>query len=143
MKIEIINQQRIKRINLKELTRLLKKISRQLAISNKKISLLICDNKLIKKLNKQYFGKFRATDVISFPLKDSLEPSYLGEVVVSAEEAVKVSKKLKVRWQDELLLYCLHGILHLIGYSDTTKSKRAKMERKQQKVIKALLGKNG
>ena len=41
--------------------------------------------------------------------------------MVSVEKAVKMAKKLSLRWQDELTLYLVHGILHLIGYSDKTK----------------------
>ncbi len=43
--------------------------------------------------------------------------------MVSVEEAVKVAKSLGCKWQDELRLYLIHGILHLVGYDDRTKIK--------------------
>ncbi|MFH1519146.1 MAG: rRNA maturation RNase YbeY [Candidatus Omnitrophota bacterium] len=140
MRIEVINQQKIKRINLKALHKYLKRILVSLSaeggnISSEKLSILLCDNTLIKKLNKKYFKKDSFTDVIAFPLKDALEPDYLGEIVVSVEAATKIAKKIGARWQDELKLYLIHGILHLLGYDDRTRLKRAIMERKQRQFF--------
>ena len=138
MKIEVINQQKIKRVNLKQLHKYLKKILVFLNIPTEDLSILLCDNTRIKKLNKKYFEKASATDVIAFPLTDDLEPNYLGEVVVSVEEAVEVAKRLGCKWQDELRLYLIHGILHLVGYDDRTKVKRARMEREQERILNKI-----
>ena len=138
MKIRIINQQKIKRISLKSLHKYLKKIAGLLNISSKKISILLCDNKLIKKLNKKYLKRDSPTDVIAFPLSDRLEPDYLGEVVVSLEKAAQAALGLGLRWQDELMLYVVHGILHLLGYDDRTKEKRKVLEKKQKDIIGQL-----
>ncbi len=133
--IELTNQQKIKRVNLKQLHKYLKKILVFLNIHSKELSILLCDNALIKKLNKKYFKKSAVTDVIAFPLADKLEPDYLGEVVVSVEEAVRVAKKLGCKWQDELRLYLIHGILHLVGYDDRTRLKKADMEKEQERIL--------
>ncbi|MBU2473886.1 MAG: rRNA maturation RNase YbeY [Candidatus Omnitrophica bacterium] len=138
MKIEITNRQKIKRVNLKQLRRYLTKTARLLSISGKKISLLLCDNKLITDLNQRYFKKARPTDVIAFNLSDCFDPDYLGEVVVSVEEAVKVSGQLDLPWQEELLLYCVHGVLHLLGYDDRSKIKRVAMEKKQLQIMRVI-----
>jgi len=138
MVIELTNQQKIKRVNLKQLHKYLKKILVFLNIPSENLSILLCDNTLIKKLNKKYFKKPSVTDVIAFPLADDLEPDYLGEVVVSVEEAAHAAKKLGCKWQDELRLYLIHGILHLVGYDDCTKVKRARMEKEQEKILKMM-----
>ncbi len=138
MKIRIINQQKIKRVSLKRLRKYLKKVSGLLNISSKRISILLCDNKLIKKLNKKYLKRNSSTDVIAFPLSDRLESDYLGEVVVSTEKAAQVALKLGLRWQDELVLYVVHGILHLLGYDDRTKKKRKILEKKQKDIMGRL-----
>lgn len=138
MKVRIINQQKVKRVNLKRLRKYLKKVSGLLNISSKRISILLCDNKLIKKLNKKYLKKNSSTDVIAFPLSDKLEPDYLGEVVVSTEKAVQVALGLGLRWQDELVLYVVHGILHLLGYDDRRNKKRKVFEKKQKEIIEQL-----
>ena len=57
MGIEITNQQKVKKVNLKQLDKYLKKIFVCLNIPSKKLSILLCDNTFIKKLNKKYFKK--------------------------------------------------------------------------------------
>ncbi|NQT28527.1 MAG: rRNA maturation RNase YbeY [Candidatus Omnitrophica bacterium] len=138
MKIGLTNQQKIKRVDLKKLHKYLKKILVFLKISSKELSILLCDDALIKKLNKKYFNKFSVTDVIAFPLTDDLEENYLGEVIVSVEEAVKVARRLGCKWQDELRLYLIHGILHLLGYDDRTRFKKARMEKEQERILKNI-----
>lgn len=135
MKVEIINHQNLKKINLKSLREKLNKLCLSLNILDKRISFYLCDNEFIKDLNKKYFKKNSATDVISFPLTDDLEPDYLGEVVVSVETAVMVSKDQGIKWQKELFLYLIHGVLHLIGYDDIAKTKRVVMEKKQEELL--------
>ena len=141
MKIEISNQQNLKRINLSQLRKYITKVCTFLHKPSAKISLLLCDNALIKDLNNKFFKKTNPTDVIAFPLKDKFNKDYLGEVVVSVEEAVKVSSKNGVSWKEELVLYIVHGILHLSGYCDKTRKEREKMERKQQKIVDLLFSK--
>jgi len=139
--VNILNRQKVKRISLKELKQYSGRVLKLLKISSR-VSVVLCDNSFIKGLNKKYFKKNQPTDVISFPLKDKLEPDYLGEVVVSVEEAVKVSGKLDLSWKKELLLYIIHGILHLAGWRDSTKSKRVAMERKQAVILESILAGN-
>lgn len=136
--IEIINQQKIKRINLKELREYLKRILIFLDIPSKKISILLCDNKFIRGLNKKFFRKDSSTDVISFPLKDDFDPDYLGEVAISVEEAAKAAKQYVNTWQEELVLYLVHGVLHLLDYTDRTKKHKEAMDKKQKEIMKKL-----
>ena len=138
MRIEIINQQKIKTISLRAFRKDLSKVLKFLDISSEKITLLFCDNQFIKKLNKKYFGRISSTDVIAFPLADEFEPEYLGDIVVSVEKAVDSAKNFDTTWQKELFLYVVHGILHLIGYEDTTDAKRKKMLKVQQEITKQL-----
>jgi len=138
MKIEIVNQQKIKRVNLKQLQKDLKKLLIFLNIPSKKFSVYLCDNVSIRELNKNYFKKSHPTDVISFPLSDGLEPGYLGEIVASVEEAVQTAERLGVNWRKELFLYIVHGLLHLIGYDDRKKGEREIMERKQKEIMEKL-----
>jgi rRNA maturation RNase YbeY len=133
--MDILNQQRIRKIDIEKVRGYLKKIFFYLSIESKKVSFVLSDNRFIVKLNKEYFSKNIPTDVISFNLADEIEPDYLGEVVVSVEEAVAVAEKLKIDWQVELLLYLIHGILHLIGFEDSTAVQRKKMAKKQREIL--------
>ena len=94
---------------------------------------------MISGLNQRFFNKKKATDVIAFPLGDNLDPDYLGEVVVSVETAVAECAKYNLIWEEELILYLIHGILHLLGFSDATKKKREVMGKKQNEILKLVL----
>ncbi|MFO8053408.1 MAG: rRNA maturation RNase YbeY [Candidatus Omnitrophota bacterium] len=133
--MDILNRQKIKNVDIKKVRKYLGKIFSYLMIEPKRASFVLCDNSFIKKLNNKYFNKSIPTDVIAFPLADDIEPDYLGEAVVSVEEAVLTSKELKIDWQKELLLYLIHGVLHLVGFRDDTPVERKKIEQKQQEVL--------
>lgn len=137
--IEVVNIQKIKKISLKELKTYTKKILSVLKIPSKKISIVLCNNKKIKKINQEFFAQNASTDVIAFPLQDEFLPQYLGEVVISVEEAVKAAGKYNNNWKKELLLYLIHGILHLFGYDDIKEAAKVKMDKKQQEVLACLL----
>lgn len=149
-RLEIVNKYKLKKTDLTQIKRSAvkaltflsaefrknKKIEGPLADSG--ISVVICGNNLITNLNRRYFKKSIPTDVISFPLADSTESGYLGEVVVSAQQACLVSKTSGLPWKQELVLYITHGILHLLGYNDINKAERKIMEKKQWKIMAKL-----
>lgn len=102
------------------------------------VSFLFTDDRQIRSLNRRHRAIDEATDVLSFPLHD-LEPGgpwpdsphglplELGDVAVSVDMAKRQAKGHSV--QAELLMLCLHGTLHLIGYDDDTAKGRRTMNR--------------
>jgi probable rRNA maturation factor len=85
------------------------------------LSVLITDDPEIKKLNRYYRKRNRATDVLSFvqlgkKSKDPKEPLLLGDVVISAQTAKRQAKERKHSIEKELVFLLIHGILHLFGY---------------------------
>ncbi|MFH1772089.1 MAG: rRNA maturation RNase YbeY [Candidatus Omnitrophota bacterium] len=159
MRIEILNRQKIKRINHNKIRQILERVLalisseikhsllkdrkirpyRKTACRAVSLSVILCDNDFIKALNKQFLKRNYSTDVIAFPLSDELEPCFMGEVVVSVEKAVSQARVYKSSWQNELNLYLIHGILHLIGYRDSKKKERLAMEHRQQEILSEIL----
>lgn len=137
--MELFDRQNIRKLNKKKIQKYLKKIFACLLINKKSASFVFCDNSFICRLNKEYFGKNFPTDVIAFNLNDDLDASYLGEVIVSVEEAVLTAKEIQVDWQRELLLYLIHGVLHLIGFTDQNPESRKKMEEKQSEILASFV----
>lgn len=140
--IEIAYKQSRTRLNSKNIRIILKKIFSLLGLHSACISVVLCGDKFISKLNRKFFKKSLATDVISFPLQDADTAKYLGEVVVSVEQAKKMCGFYGKKWQEELTLYLIHGILHLVGYNDIEKKEKIIMERKQEEILYKLLKKN-
>ena len=80
----------------------------------------MADDKKMRKLNNQYRGQDRSTDVLSFPQhggkEEGLTPHLLGDVVISTTTARKQSVQHALSLDEELILLLIHGILHLLGY---------------------------
>ena len=92
------------------------------------ISIVLVDDAGITQTNREYFGKNRPTDVISFrydPVPGE-EPVFGGDLVVNVDRAVQVGPEHK-GFHYELALYIAHGFNHLSGADDNTPEKRKKM----------------
>lgn len=136
--IEIINRQNLKKINRKDLTKKIRKALSLLKLSNCSMTLIVCDDAYIRKVNRKVFKLSNPTDVISLNLNNPIDPKFLGEIIVSLQQALSLGPKYGNGWEKEFLLYVIHGILHLIGYDDVTVSKRKKMFKKQDQIIEAI-----
>jgi probable rRNA maturation factor len=109
-------------------------ILRDEAISQAEISIAVVDDSTIAALHKEFLDDPTPTDVLSFVLENS--PGLLeGEVVASADTAKSYSKKYDWPAENELLLYVIHGTLHLVGYDDVTPKKRKKMREKETEYL--------
>ena len=79
------------------------------------------------------------TDVLTFPLDlDARGRPLSGEVYVNVNHARRESKTRGIPLQNELLLYALHGMLHLSGYDDRTNRDFAKMHEKEDDILRQL-----
>ncbi len=90
------------------------------------LSLVVLDDNAIHAVNREHLAHDYATDVLSFLLNDDSE-SFHGEVIVSAETAARECGEFGQSAADELLLYVIHGTLHLVGYNDKSDDETAAM----------------
>lgn len=103
------------------------------------LSVTLVDNRQIKLLNRRYLKRNRVTDVLAFPLKgkeDVAGDGLLGEIIISVEQALKEARRRKVPPQQEIILYGIHGLLHLLGYDDIKPDDRIRMETRQQSLLR-------
>lgn len=101
------------------------------------VSVAFVDDEQIRELNARYLKHDCATDVLSFPL-ESRKGYVEGEIVCSAQTAQLVSQRLGCPAEHELLLYVVHGALHLAGYDDQTPEERRAMRVREQQTLAAL-----
>ncbi len=101
-----------------------------------KVGVLLTDNRGIQKINREFLKHDAATDVISF----GLGPESLGDIVVSVQMAKAMAKKLGISFREELARYLVHGTLHLLGYRDKVFRDKTKMWKKQEFILRGLLG---
>ncbi|MGZ3633658.1 MAG: rRNA maturation RNase YbeY [Parachlamydiaceae bacterium] len=85
-------------------------------------------------LHAEYFDDPSVTDCISFPIDNDEETSYivLGEVFVCPGTADQYVKAHGGILNEEIILYCVHGILHLLGYDDIEEADRQVMREREQ-----------
>ena len=112
---------------------LLEKIAEDL--TQRQIELIITDNNGIKALNAQHRNKDEATDVLSFPMGDTIPHTPLGVIVISKDYVEEKAEELGHTKQEELTLLFIHGLLHLIGFDHETDE--GEMRRKEEVIINA------
>ncbi len=110
---------------------------------NAQLSLVFCDNKAIKDLNKEYRSKDEPTDVLSFPIElENFVPEIrmLGDIVISTETAVTQAKEYKHSTETEIAILLIHGLLHLHGYDHIKEDDKKEMREKENEALKHICG---
>jgi probable rRNA maturation factor len=108
------------------------------------LSIVLVDDDEIQQLNRNYLQRDKPTNVISFPMREGedsgLNPSLLGDVVISTETAARDADEAGISFESELLFLLLHGILHLCGYDHErgTEAEARLMEIKEQEIFALL-----
>jgi len=141
--IDVFSDERAwsKRLKKKELffKKICKLFPKKYQFSNKKVSLtlLLSNNKKIKKLNQTFRNKNKSTDILSFPFNKKnkiTKKTYLGDIIISYNFVDKPrSQNLKI-FKDKLIRIFIHGFLHLLNF-DHKKNKDFKIMLKEEDFI--------
>ena len=116
--------------------RLVQSVLKKLGYHGVTLNLVFVSDSQMKRLNQKYLNHNWFTDVLAFPAPETDQNWYLGEVIISPKRAKIYAHKMNISYQDELVRYVCHGILHLKGYSDYSKKARRIMERKENELIR-------
>jgi probable rRNA maturation factor len=109
--------------------------------SEAELSLGLIGNAEMQKLNAKYRHKDYPTDVLSFPIDETLPATnrLLGDVIISVEQARDQAKKRGRSRDEEMVTLLIHGIVHLLGYDHERSAKDARvMKRLENKVYRQL-----
>ena len=118
-------------------------VLRKLGKSHMDLSLVLTNDREIRRFNRKYLHHDRPTDVLAFNLKEGLPISkrkILGDIMISTERAKIYAKRFENTFWDEVKLYIVHGILHLLGYDDHKARDRVRMRRKEKEILKSVKG---
>lgn len=108
------------------------------------LSILLVDDSTMRHLNNIHRGVDSPTDVLAFPLLDGFQmsgppndsiPRLLGDIVISIDTARIQADLYTHSIEEEISLLVIHGILHLLGYSDESTEERRKMEKFSKKIL--------
>ena len=117
----------------------LKRLGNHVAARAKKpleLSYAVLDDETMHAVNRDTLDHDYPTDVLSFPMAD--DPVLMGEILVSADTARREAAARGHPAYHELLLYAVHGTLHLLGYDDHDPKARARMRRAERAALAAL-----
>jgi len=108
------------------------------------LSVSIVGDRSIRAINREYLGKDRPTNVISFSLQEGdcggVNPHALGDVLISADTAAREAEEGAMEFFERLSFLLLHGILHLCGYDHerSGEAEALKMQQKEQQLFRIL-----
>ncbi len=103
------------------------------------LSIALVGDKRMSSLHKEFMNIEGPTDVLTFPLDiDKKNRVTAGEIVICVPEAVRQCKKRHSPVEPELLLYALHGILHLCGFDDRTEKDFRQMHAMEDTILVKL-----
>lgn len=132
--IDFADEQSVLAVDFPRLRLAVQRILKDAGVRRAAVSVAVVDDRAMRPLNRRYLRHDRTTDVLSFVLEreaDRLE----GQIVVSAETARREAARYGWTPENELLLYVMHGALHLVGYEDAAPASRSEMRRKEKEAL--------
>ena len=134
MRLRLSNQQNEVPVRVRPLLRRLKSalplLPRPLPAHLPAIQFVLVERAAMARVHGDFFGDSTETDVITFPY---------GEILVCPAVARDRAAEYGLEVEQEILLYALHGLLHLAGYDDTTPAVARSMARAQTRLLKQVL----
>ena len=145
----ILNEQREVRVARRPLESFLRRVKRELGLTQSNLTVCLVSDKAMARLNQKFRKKKGPTDVLSFPAvarkrpvrlrrklnaKYSAKSEYLGDIAISPATARRYAKANGRYLSSELRVLILHGVLHLLGYDHETD--RGEMDQMEQKLRK-------
>ncbi len=138
LSIDLCNDHPTHQVDETRLRRAVAAILADAGIARGSVSIAVVDDARIHELNRQFLEHDYPTDVLSFVLEQ--QPGELeGEVIVSADTAARMADSFAWTTDDELLLYVIHGTLHLVGYDDLEDEPRQQTRAAEQRYL-SLVG---
>ena len=113
---------------------------------NKKVTftLLLSNNKNIKKLNKVFRKKNKSTDILSFPLDKKIKikkNTYLGDIIISYNYLDKPRSQDLKSFKEKVAKILIHGFLHLLGFDHKKNKDYSKMLKEEKLIFKSVQSK--
>ena len=122
----LANEQSTLQLDEQMLSSAVRSVFQESLYQSASVSLALVDDPTMHELNRQYLDHDYPTDVLSFVLED--DGSHLqGQLVVSTDTAVESASQFGWTANEEMLLYVVHGALHLVGYDDQQPEQREAM----------------
>jgi probable rRNA maturation factor len=133
-------------VETKALRKVAQRILDALGCPEGELSVSIVGDRAIRVINRDYLGRDKATNVISFAMQEGefgyLHPQMLGDVVISVDTAAREAEDAEESFLSRLYFLLMHGILHITGYDHerSGEAEAARMEAKEREIFALLKG---
>jgi probable rRNA maturation factor len=144
MNIAVANRQRTRKISLRLLKKFVNALLTELEIEKAEIGICLAAAPEMTRLNETFLKHKGSTDVITFdhsvPSSQTPDtsPQIHGEIFICVDEAVLQARKFGTSWQSEVIRYLVHGVLHLLGFEDSSAGARRKMKREENRRLREI-----
>ena len=135
LSVSVANQQETLELDFARIKTVARGVLTGEGVTDGKITIAFMTDPAIHALNKRFLEHDEPTDVITFPY--SQKPLH-GDLAISTDTAISAAAERGHAAGEELLLYVIHGILHLCGYDDTSEKKHKVMRQKEAEYLKQL-----
>jgi probable rRNA maturation factor len=137
--LEVLNEQDELVVDLEKVRGVCEHILADGAIHSGKVNVVLVDSDTIQQYNRDFLQHDYPTDTISFPTEVRRDEGYLeGEVLACAGIAKERAEEFGWTAEEELMLYIVHGMLHLTGFDDVTPEQQAVMQEKERSYLATL-----
>jgi probable rRNA maturation factor len=133
IRVDIANEHSFP-LDEKRLKKAVRAVIADAGIEHGEISLAIVDDAEMHALNRKYLDHDYPTDVLSFVLEEG-DGRLEGEIIVSSDYASREAKSYGWTADDEILLYAIHGSLHLVGHDDLDPASKTKMREAERHYL--------
>ncbi len=114
-------------------------------LDGRELSVLLCDDRTMRRLNRRYRKRDRPTDVLAFSMQEGeavITTNLLGDVVISLDTATRQARRGDRSIIAEVTHLLAHGLLHLLGYDHQTPSEATQMDSLTARLLAAATGKS-
>ena len=148
--VDVVSEEKAWSKKLKKKELFFKKICRSFPkkykFLQKKVSftLLLSNNKSIKKLNKSFRNKNKSTDILSFPSNKKLKKikeNYIGDIIISYNFIDKPKSQSFKFFKEKLIKTFIHGFLHLLNFDHIKDKDYIKMLKEEELIYKSVISK--
>lgn len=116
---------------------MVKTILRAEKVSDAELTISFVTHQRIRAFNRQFLRRNHATDVLAFNLSESRR-LLVADVIISIDAAISYARQHDKKLEEEIVLYVVHGVLHLLGYDDHQPTDIAAMRRKEEQLMGRL-----
>jgi len=102
------------------------------------LSVALVDDATMAELHQRFLGSLEPTDVLAFDLGEAEDENVDGEIVISLETAGRQSRDRGHPLASEVMLYAVHGMLHLLGYDDGSEAEAQLMHARENEILTEL-----